>query len=106
MYIHGGGCVVGTPWFFVDHHALLVERFDAMRRDRLNGRDDGGSGAEGLAVFSPDYPLAPEHRHPAAVEAVFEAYCWLVDEVGVEEVFVGECKLYMCVCASVFVRVG
>lgn len=49
LYLHGGGWVLGSP----DSH-------DRLARILAN--------AAGAAVAVADYRLAPEHRHPAAVE--------------------------------------
>lgn len=51
VYLHGGGYRVGSA----TSHGDLVARISAA------------SGAAGLVV---DYPLAPEHRFPAALDAV------------------------------------
>jgi acetyl esterase len=68
VYFHGGGFFLGT-----------LEQADngcrAMVRD------------VGCAVVSVDYPLAPEHKFPAAPEASYAALCWIVDhaaELGID----------------------
>jgi epsilon-lactone hydrolase len=55
LYLHGGGYQVGSPR---SHRALLA----------------GLSAATGSIVLAPDYRLAPEHRHPAAVEDALAAW--------------------------------
>jgi epsilon-lactone hydrolase len=64
LYLHGGGFVTGSPRLF--RH--LTWRLAAAARARL------------LAI---DYRLAPEHPFPAALDDVFAAYRWFLDE-GVE----------------------
>jgi acetyl esterase/lipase len=61
LYLHGGGYVVGS----LDTH-----------RD-LAGRVGKVAGARVLLI---DYRLAPEHRHPCAVEDAVHAYRWLLDQ--------------------------
>jgi len=58
LLVHGGGYVAGSP--------AIVQGFAG----RL-------ALAAGVSVFSVQYRLAPEHRCPAAVEDVAEAYRWL-----------------------------
>lgn len=53
VYIHGGAFIVGTP---VDSIALLL------------------SSSTGLPVYAVQYPLAPEARHPAALDTVIQAW--------------------------------
>jgi acetyl esterase/lipase len=63
LYIHGGGfvsCSAAT-------HRPITSRL---------------ARSTGASVFAVDYPLSPESRHPAALDAVMEAYRWLVREVG------------------------
>jgi acetyl esterase/lipase len=60
LFLHGGGYVVGT-------HAALAA---------------GLAGRAGLRAVLPDYRLAPEHRHPAAVDDALAAYRELIAEVG------------------------
>ena len=55
LYLHGGGYVVGSP---ASHRALLA----------------GLSRATGTPVHAPDYRLAPEDPHPAAVEDALAAF--------------------------------
>lgn len=59
VYFHGGGYVMGS----IATHRLLLA---------------GLARATGLAVLAVDYRLAPEHRHPAAVEDAVRAYRWVL----------------------------
>lgn len=61
LYVHGGGFVFGS----VRSHLGLVRRLSAE---------------SGLAVFFPEYRLAPEHPFPAAPDDVLAAYRYLLDE--------------------------
>ncbi|HEX6315993.1 MAG TPA: alpha/beta hydrolase [Gemmatimonadaceae bacterium] len=61
LYVHGGGFVAGSPATHRPITAALA-RFTQRR------------------VFSLDYRLAPEHRHPAAVRDAIRAYEWLLSE--------------------------
>lgn len=59
IYLHGGGFVLGT----------------------LDGVDEvcrAIAARSGWAVLSPEYRLAPEHPHPAALEDSFDALAWLL----------------------------
>src|SRR5262249_55243046 len=58
IYFHGGGLVAGN-----------LETHDPVCRSLAN--------ATGCLVFSADYPLAPEHRFPAAVEDGCAASAWV-----------------------------
>jgi acetyl esterase len=73
LYFHGGGFVLGG--------------LDASDHTCNRLADDLG-----WTVLSVDYPLAPEHPFPAAVEVGYEALCWArehcealvgVDRIGV-----------------------
>lgn len=59
FYVHGGGFISCSP----QTHRPIAS---ALAR-RTNFR-----------LFSVDYPLAPEHRFPAALDNVFAAYRWLL----------------------------
>ena len=59
VYLHGGGYVMGSP------HSHRKLAGDVSR-------------AAGARVLVPDYPLAPEHPFPAAIEAVCAFYEALV----------------------------
>lgn len=60
LYLHGGGYLVGSP----KSHRHLVAAIGA---------------ASGMAVFSADYRMAPEHPFPAAVDDAVAAYKALLD---------------------------
>ena len=59
LYLHGGGYCWGS-W---GTHASLVTRLAV---------------AGGAVVYAPNYRLAPEHPHPAAIEDALAAYEWLL----------------------------
>jgi monoterpene epsilon-lactone hydrolase len=59
LYLHGGGYVAGS----IHSHCELASRL---------------SKAAAARVLLIDYRLAPEHRHPAAVEDATAAYRWLL----------------------------
>lgn len=61
LYLHGGGYVIGS----IDTHAALTGNI---------------ARAAGMRAVSIDYRLAPEHKHPAAVEDSVTAYQWLLDQ--------------------------
>lgn len=69
LYIHGGGFVTGS---------VLGYRGVASRL----------SAATGLAVFTLDYRLAPEHPFPAAPVDVATAFRWLAARFGPDRVVV------------------
>lgn len=58
LYLHGGGYAVGSAAGY---------RHLTSRLARATGR----------TVWAPDYPLAPEHPFPAALQSVVEVYGWL-----------------------------
>jgi acetyl esterase len=58
VYYHGGGWVMGD---LDTHHGLC----HALAKK------------SGCLIVSVDYRLAPEHRHPAAVEDAYAAACWV-----------------------------
>jgi phosphinothricin tripeptide acetyl hydrolase len=59
LYLHGGGYVLGSR----RSHRPMLSRIAA---------------AGGVRVLSADYRLAPEHRHPAAVDDAVAAWRWLL----------------------------
>ncbi|TQS46051.1 alpha/beta hydrolase [Cryptosporangium phraense] len=63
VFFHGGGYVLGD----LDSH-------DALARALAN--------RSGSVVVSVDYPLAPEHRFPAATDAGFAATEWVAAHAG------------------------
>src|SRR5436305_9723319 len=60
LYLHGGGYCIGSP----RTHRALATRLAA---------------AAGVAAYVPDYRLAPEHPHPAALDDALAAYRALLD---------------------------
>lgn len=68
LHLHGGGYVLGSPW----------QRLPALQQLALDCA---------CLVVSVDYPLAPEHPFPAALEANYTALKWVFDnsaELGVD----------------------
>lgn len=63
LHVHGGGGVMGLPEMDAARNVALVE-------------------ATGCAILSPDYRLAPEHPHPAALEDCHAAGTWLAGQAG------------------------
>jgi monoterpene epsilon-lactone hydrolase len=63
LYLHGGGFVMGSP---NTHRKLAADL----------------SRAAGVRVMVPDYPLAPEHPFPAAIEAITSLYTALLATGG------------------------
>ncbi len=61
LFFHGGGYVAGSA---ADHRAMTA----------------GLARRTGLAVFAPEYRLAPEHRFPAASDDALAAYRWVLDQ--------------------------
>lgn len=66
LFIHGGGYGLGSASAYRGFASQMVSR-------------------TGVAAFVLDYPLAPEHRFPAAYEAVVEARRWL-GALGIEQI--------------------
>ncbi|KAI9328206.1 Alpha/Beta hydrolase protein [Zopfochytrium polystomum] len=81
LYFHGGAFVFGTAKVFASYNAKLIKEF--ARAAAAAGKN------KELAVFSAEYPLSPEAKHPAAIDAAVEAYRWLVEDLRVAEVYVG-----------------
>ena len=61
VYLHGGGWSL----FSIDTHDRLMREYAA---------------GAGIAVLGIDYPLAPEHLFPTALDAIGEVLDWLRDE--------------------------
>ena len=59
LYLHGGGYCVGS---WATHRGLVTHL--AVAAD--------------VAVYAPNYRLAPEHPHPAALDDALSAYRWLL----------------------------
>jgi acetyl esterase/lipase len=59
LYLHGGGYCIGSP----ATHRVITGHL---------------AKATGATVYAPDYRLAPEHPHPAALEDALSAYRWLL----------------------------
>jgi len=61
LFLHGGAYVLGGP---ASHGALAARLGEAAGAD----------------AYLPDYRLAPEHPHPAALQDALAAYRWLLQE--------------------------
>jgi len=59
LYLHGGGYCIGSPYSYRVLTGALAKHL-------------------GIPVYVPDYRLAPEHPHPAALEDALSAYRWLI----------------------------
>ncbi len=60
LYLHGGGYTIGSPLAYREFSTQLAR-------------------TAGASLFAPDYRLAPEHPHPAALEDALAAYRALLD---------------------------
>lgn len=63
VYFHGGGWVIGS----LDTHHGVCHAFAKK---------------SGCLIVSVDYRLAPEHRHPAAVEDAYAATVWVAENAA------------------------
>jgi salicylate hydroxylase len=73
VHLHGGGFTMGSAHGSVPLAARLAE-------------------AVGGWALVPDYRLAPEHAHPAALDDATAAYGWLIRECAPQRVVIsGEC---------------
>lgn len=70
LYLHGGGYILGRPAHFRNLVASYVR-------------------ATGFRFFVLDYPLAPEHPYPAALNTALNACRWLADHAGAGPVILG-----------------
>jgi acetyl esterase/lipase len=61
LYLHGGGYIVGSPVTVMHVTSFLAAQ-------------------AGIVCFSLDYPLAPEHPFPAALDNALAAYKMLLDK--------------------------
>ena len=59
LYLHGGGYCIGSPYSYRVLTGAIAKTL-------------------GIPVYVPDYRLAPEHPHPAALEDAISAYRWLI----------------------------
>src|SRR5690606_8787918 len=63
VYLHGGGFTL----FSIDTHDRLMREYAA---------------AGGFVVIGVDYPLAPEHKYPVALDRIEAFMLWLKDHGG------------------------
>ncbi|KAI8608116.1 Alpha/Beta hydrolase protein [Chytriomyces sp. MP71] len=75
LYFHGGSFCFNTPETNAPWLLQFIKEFNAKEPHRR------------LVVFSVEYPLAPQHRFPAQLEASINAYRWLTTEVGIRTLF-------------------
>jgi acetyl esterase/lipase len=61
IYLHGGGYTIGSPLAYREFATQLAR-------------------TAGTALFAPDYRLAPEHPHPAALDDALAVYRGLLDQ--------------------------
>ncbi|KAI8842845.1 Alpha/Beta hydrolase protein [Chytriomyces cf. hyalinus JEL632] len=77
LYIHGGGFCCGSPTSSIDS---LFDIVCCFNRKEFKKR---------LVVFSLEYPLAPESRYTAQLDAATSAYWHLVRDLNVSNLLVG-----------------
>lgn len=68
VYLHGGGFTL----FSIDSHDRLMREYAAQA---------------GVAVLGVDYPLAPEHKYPVAIDRIEALLLWIKDhgsELGID----------------------
>lgn len=73
VFFHGGGFVAGDTATVENQCKLIAQLADAV-------------------VLSVDYPLAPEHKHPAGFEACYHTVCWAWEnaaELGIDRQKIG-----------------
>lgn len=67
FWIHGGGYVAGTVRQSIGPAANVAL-------------------AASVRIVAPDYPLAPEHPYPAALDHVLDGYRWVLEQEGASRV--------------------
>ncbi|KAI8905131.1 Alpha/Beta hydrolase protein [Gorgonomyces haynaldii] len=72
----GGGFCAGSSYTGLLAHLKILNHFKRFSDKKL-------------VIFSFEYPLAPEHRYPAQMDAAVAAYKWLVQHVGCSEIVLG-----------------
>jgi acetyl esterase/lipase len=84
--------LVSTPGSTTDRALIHLHGGAYIAYSARNGRELAArlSRAVGCAVLVPDYRLAPEHPHPAAVDDSVRAYCWLRHRVPGPIAFSGD----------------
>ncbi|WIA14004.1 hypothetical protein OEZ85_002565 [Tetradesmus obliquus] len=68
VFFHGGAFVAGDALMYLGTHAYWLHKLAAA--------------GISCRILSVDYPLAPEHPFPAAVEAAADVIEWLANESG------------------------
>lgn len=68
VFFHGGAFVAGDALMYLGTHAYWLHKLAAA--------------GISCSILSVDYPLAPEHPFPAAVEAAADVIEWLANESG------------------------
>ncbi|KAJ3241330.1 hypothetical protein HDU81_000894 [Chytriomyces hyalinus] len=81
LYVHGGGFVINTAEAWALHHFLLVQAFNNLQIAKKSPKR--------LAIFSLEYPLAPESPYPAALNSALQAFEWLSTVVKAQSILVG-----------------
>ncbi|KAJ3259778.1 hypothetical protein HDU77_001647 [Chytriomyces hyalinus] len=81
LYVHGGGFVLNTAEAWALHHFLLVQAFNNLQISKKSPKR--------LAIFSLEYPLAPESPYPSALNSALHAFEWLSTVVKAQSILVG-----------------
>ena len=76
FYCHGGGFGAGSSYTGLLAHRKVMKHHASFTENPI-------------VTFAFNYPLAPEAKHPAQVEAALACYTWLVQHVGVSQIVLG-----------------
>ena len=91
LNIHGGGYFGGSSLNGSSFLANIVTHFNKHNHPKNKK----------LLVFSVDYPLAPQHVYPVALNYVLDCYKWLTINMGFKSVYIsgdsagGHCAIYL-----------
>jgi len=71
LWLHGGGYIFGSPLQSIEEMSYLCSVLSKTYSRRVS-------------ILAVDYPLAPEHPFPAANDACFAAYRFLLESMNVD----------------------
>uniref|UniRef100_M4BIY8 Alpha/beta hydrolase fold-3 domain-containing protein n=1 Tax=Hyaloperonospora arabidopsidis (strain Emoy2) TaxID=559515 RepID=M4BIY8_HYAAE len=78
LYIHGGGCTLMSPRFYITFGATLASAIEHELRHQLGTKE-----SIQVDVFLGNYRKAPEHCFPTPPKDVVAAYKYLIETEGI-----------------------